>query len=686
MTTTPMKIRKVILYNNGLQAFERRTEADGSFSTDLFFKEKDMQEILKSLKLSAFVSDDGQKKEVGLQTCSYEINQTGRAGSSIAIPESNSVTGMLLNLKGHHVILYVQKEKVEGVLLGVETLRTNDNNILVLNLLVGNSVVRAVEFRAITEIIIVDENARKELQHALEVYMSEKKKEMKKLTVFSHGEGKRTVSARYSLQAKEWKTSYRVNMSPTSPKATFDAFAIIENTQNEDWDDVKLTLVAGAPFLKAETNASEGTNSSGGSMSITIRYNGNTLVVRVDPHDLIEEVKKKICTRESVLRPENQRLIFAGKQIYDGRTLADYNITDGATVHCITTSTAVSSGAGRGQQFRMADQGSLSYFRIKYPIHVKRSQSALIPILHAPVTLQHVALFNPEIRSGNPMSAVLFENTTGYTLEGGSIAFSNGTTFLGENNILQMKPKDETLIPYAVELGIDVTVARDTTILPLKRVEVEKGEITFYKDRKQRTVYTFMNSPKKELHMFLDHTFLEAWLLVDTDQPIDITDRYYRFEFTLEPKDAHVFQVTEKTTDAERLSILQQEDEEIRKWSKILSDEVYSAVLAAKNTSKMAQQVMLNIMEKESEIRECKIRQDDLRKNIAAIGVEGKKYIQELSREEDKLVSLLAGVKADRSKKRDLDVQAQKDVEAIKFVKDFTKESKEEVTVEKSSA
>lgn len=46
-------IDEVILYNNGLQAYERQVEAEGNVTINLFFKVKDMPEILKSLKLTA---------------------------------------------------------------------------------------------------------------------------------------------------------------------------------------------------------------------------------------------------------------------------------------------------------------------------------------------------------------------------------------------------------------------------------------------------------------------------------------------------------------------------------------------------------------------------------------------------------------------------------------------------------
>ena len=139
-----------------------------------------------------------------------------------------------------------------GKLLSVERKTRNSANWTSeteeISLISDTGEVRTVDLNPATSVRIVDHDLQLEVGKYLGLIASAREQDVRRMTVSTAGTGERNLYVSYISEVPIWKTTYRIVLpSKAEKKPLLQGWAIVDNTVGEDWNDVELSLVAGAP-------------------------------------------------------------------------------------------------------------------------------------------------------------------------------------------------------------------------------------------------------------------------------------------------------------------------------------------------------------------------------------------------------------------------------------------------------
>ena len=585
-----LRIRRVVLYKHGVAFFERRGKVQGSAVVHLDFKARDMNDVLKSMTvldlsggtISAVSYDSTKPLEKLLEE------------ATIRIPEKGSLTALLGQVKGARVRARVGGSIVEGSIVGLESAEVMSGEATAtrtfLTLLVDGAL-RTFDLLELGELTFLDEPVRKDLEFYLSTVLSSYKKDSKRVALFTAGEGERELYTSYTLEAPVWKTSYRVLLDDDG-KPTMQGWAVVDNTGDEDWEDVALTLIAGLPISFRHDLYSP-------------RY-----MTRPEVRVQTETSAAPVITEEGFAPPPPPPAAAFGGAMPGAAAAAPMRSRAMAKAAPAPMRMDVGEAMERSANVQtvVKDVGDLFEYRVEKPVTVRRNQSALVPILHRKMEGGRVLLYNRENRPKNPLSAIELTNASELTLEGGPLTVAEQELYVGEAMLDTMKPKDRRIVPFAVELSTVVEIEDKNESGNAFKAVLANGVLTTTAWSYKRTRYTFHNKSPRKHTLFAEHAKMgPGWELVDTAKPDELTERFYRFKLTLEPRSDLQLAVTERSTLYQSWQVVDFSKKDVRYY-------LSSKLIDAKTAGVLEEIVALR--EQLSELEHEKDRLDQARATI----------------------------------------------------------------------
>ena len=525
-----LPVAQAILYSSGVGYFQREGTVEGNTRVDLTFPVQDVNDLLKSMVLQdlnggviSAVSYDSQAPiEKTLQ--SFAVNLTGNPGFGQLLGQARGEKVEVTLQQGNAA----QPGTVTGSVIGVEKQKQavgKDGIVEVemLNLWCAEGL-RSVKLADVLRVRFLNPVLEGEFKRALETLAQSHDTQKKAVSLTFNGEGKREVRVSYVVENPIWKTSYRLVLSTKKDgKPMLQGWAIVDNSSEEDWKDVRMALVSGRPIsfqmdlyqplyvprpvVEPELFASLRPPTYNGAMdrNAATAVAGDLAAGSAAPAPSAQGCRRarargsRTTSPLAAARPMSRRPRRGVKRMRE-----DLDLSKG-----------VGSSATAGEL------GDFFQYAIDHPVTLPRQKSAMLPIVQKDVEADRVSIYNERTQAKHPLLGLKFRNTTGMHLMQGPITVFEGSSYAGDARVLDVQPKDERLISYAIDLGTEVEPIAKKQPDRLTKVKVNKG-ILYRTDKiREEKTYNVKNRSEHDRVVLIEHPFRADFNLVSKDQPAE---------------------------------------------------------------------------------------------------------------------------------------------------------------------
>lgn len=660
-STETLPIRRITLYRSGVGSFERRGLVEGNATVQLRFTTQQINDILKSMVVLDM--SKGQGTVEGISYGSKEPLSKRLSSFGVDIADNPSASEVLQRLRGTPVKLRMPDGDASGTVMNVENRPTvypgsGQSGTAVHNLpwvnLVTKEGVRSYNLANATGFEILDPALAEELNKALGALAEYRADRTKTVDIKLAGQGARDIVVAYVEEMPVWKASYRLVIPDEQKTKAAESFvlqgwAIVENTTDEDWNSVRLSLVSGRPvsftmdlyeplFLARPSvpvptipGVAPRTYAAGEKLQL-----GKDLDEAGRPSG---EMRRSYASRGAAApaakAPGSPPATDWAMKSTGGIINGDF-----ADAPAITASDMADYAAR--SIARVAEAGEVFQYELENPVTVERQRSAMLPILSSNVTGRRVSIYSQGEGGEHPMRGLEVTNSTPLQLLPGPISVFDAGAYAGDAQIGHVPPNDKRLLAYAVDLDVNARIENSTTDT-VRKVRWVKGMLEVTTLRQAKASYVFDNKDAKRARtVVVEHARYPGWDLAEPSKPADITAALYRFEVPVEPAKNAKLDVMQQHTDATMLAFSNMSWEDMAGYQKNgkVSQGVIDAFKGAQTRQGAINLTNQEIAHANQERERINTDQARIRQNMAQLDRTSelyKKYLATLTQQESQL-------------------------------------------------
>lgn len=241
-----LPVKRVVLYKSGIGYFEHLGAVRDNQDVTVPFTSGQLNDVLKSLT----VLDLNGGRIAGVEYGSTAPVDRQLGDLRLPVGDKASLTEFLAALRGTRLEVHSGTTAITGRLLSIErkTRVAGGTTLEVdyLSLLTDNGELKTTELSPAFSVRLLERGLLGKMDRFLDVVSAGREADVRRMVITATGSGERSLFVSYISEVPVWKTTYRIVLSPKAGPL-LQGWAIVDNTVGEDWDQVQLSLVAGAP-------------------------------------------------------------------------------------------------------------------------------------------------------------------------------------------------------------------------------------------------------------------------------------------------------------------------------------------------------------------------------------------------------------------------------------------------------